>query len=259
MKKIQYSIENGIGKIQFNRPDVMNALDLELMLEFKSIIKDFNLEDEVKVILTCGNEKAYSAGSDLLEIGKLNPKEAKEVEMVHESVARELIYSDKPTVAYVQGYAIGGGMTLALYHDIRYCDDTAKFSMPEVKLGWFPAWGVGRMQQELGANITRYLLYCCEMINHEQALKYNIVHDVLSGREELSKKLDVLKLNSDVIGYTKHVTNTTSILSDEETVEMFKFGYRSDRSKNNLHAFILKNYGKEEADKVLEARKINDR
>lgn len=256
MKKIKYSVDNGICKIQLNRPEVMNALDLGLMREFRNIIRYFDAEEDVKVILTCGNEKAFSAGSDLLEIGKMTPDEAEEAELVHVNIAEELARCHKPTVAYIQGYAIGGGMTLALYHDIRYCDNTAKFSMPEIKLGWFPAWGVEKMRRELGNSVTRYLLYTCKMVDSAEALRHNIVHDIVTDEKELLKKIEVLKINSDVIDYTKPVINNT--LSNEHTAEIFKYGYKSKRSEESLHAFILKNYGKEEADKVLEARKNND-
>jgi len=145
-KTIKTAIENHVATLTFNRPDAMNALNQQMMVEVRSVFVDWESNPDVRVIVLTGSEKAFAAGADITEM----------VDMQYLDAVQENFLDDwtciancrKPTIAAVAGYALGGGCELAMMCDMLLAADNAQFGQPEIRIGTMP--GLGGTQRLTG-------------------------------------------------------------------------------------------------------------
>ena len=148
---VELEERGSIGILRFRRPERSNALNRVLLEQFLSLQESFRDAARLRVLVTVGAGKGYCAGSDLRELAGQSPEEALRGQIFEGRVCRNLLSLPLPTIAAVHGYALGGGLCLAAYHDLRVVAARARLGLPEVKLGWNPTFGMRRLEQVVGA------------------------------------------------------------------------------------------------------------
>ncbi len=196
-ENLLYDKRDGIGFITFNRPKVLNALNRKTMEELREILLGARDDAEVCVlILTGAGEKSFVAGADISELAVQTPVSGKETAAFGQGVLRLLETIGKPSIAAVNGFALGGGCEVALACSMRLASKSAKLGQPEVKLGIMPGYGGSqRLTRLCGKGVANELCLTGEMISAEEALRIGLVNHVyepaelLPAAEALAKKI----------------------------------------------------------------------
>ena len=186
-----------IGFITFNRPKVLNALNRKTMEELNQILIDAREDDDLRVlILTGAGEKSFVAGADISELAVQTPVSGRDTALFGQSVLRRLETLGKPSIAAINGFALGGGCEVALACSMRLASKTAKLGQPEVKLGILPGYGGSqRLSRLCGKGVAHELCLTGEMISADEALRIGLVNHVhepaelLPAAEALAKKI----------------------------------------------------------------------
>ena len=176
--ELLYEAKDGVATLTLNRPEKLNAVTDTMRQALERHVEEINHDPEVRVVVVRGSgTRAFSAGSDIYETSGRTPVEKRDtVEMEAPHLLRRCI---KPAVAMIRGYALGGGLELALACDLRIASETAQFGLPEVTLGWIPgAGGTQYLPRLVGRGMAAYLLYTGERIDATQAKAIGLV-DVL--------------------------------------------------------------------------------
>ncbi len=184
-ENIKYEKRDGIAYITFNRPEKLNALNRKTMEELESILIDARADESVRVlILTGAGEKAFIAGADINELAVQSPVNGKEYSLWGQSVLHRLETMGKPSIAAINGFALGGGCELALACSMRFASKTAKLGQPEVKLGIIPGYGGSqRLARLCGKGVAHELCLGGEMITAEEAARIGLVNRVVEPGE----------------------------------------------------------------------------
>ena len=197
-QNILEEIENEILTITIDRPKKLNALNKETISELHSAFKAAKENDEVKVVILTGSgEKAFVAGADISEFSNYSPKEGKLLAADgQEKLFNYVANFPKPVIAAVNGFALGGGLELAMAAHFRIASDNAKMGLPEVSLGLIPGYGgTQRLPQLVGKGRAMEMIMTAGMIDANQALQYNLVNhvveqeDLLEFAESLAAKI----------------------------------------------------------------------
>jgi len=176
-----YEPRDGVARVTFNRPEVHNAIDLQMRDALWSLLDAIEADDEVGVVLFRGaGDKAFSAGADISEFGTApSYTEARRARLERDLWGR-LLHFAKPTIAAVHGYALGAGCELSLLCDFRIAADDALIGLPEAKLGYIPtAGGTQTLPRTAGPGRALDLLLTAEPIDARRALDYGLVHQVV--------------------------------------------------------------------------------
>ena len=182
-------IEDNILRITIDRPKKLNALNRETIQELHDAFKEAKDNDEVKVVIITGSgEKAFVAGADISEFAEYSPKEGKGLAADGQKKLFNYVANfPKPVIAAVNGFALGGGLELAMAAHFRIASDNAKMGLPEVSLGVIPGYGgTQRLPQLVGKGRAMEMIMTAGMIDANQALQYNLVNHVV----ELNELLD---------------------------------------------------------------------
>lgn len=184
-ENLKYEKREGIAYITFNRPDKLNALNRKTMEELESILADARADESVRVlILTGAGEKAFIAGADINELAVQSPVNGKEYSLWGQSVLHRLETMGKPSIAAINGFALGGGCELALACSMRFAAKNAKLGQPEVKLGIIPGYGGSqRLARLCGKGVAHELCLSGEMITAEEAARIGLVNRVVEPAE----------------------------------------------------------------------------
>ncbi len=196
-KNLMYEVENGIAIITFNRPDALNAMNTESLKEFQEALKTAGGDDQVKcLILTGAGEKAFVAGADIKEMKTKTPVEAMAYTELGSGTCRYLETLPKPSIAAVNGVALGGGTEIAMACDVRFASENARFGQPEILLGIIPGWGgTQRLPRLIGEGRAFEFLMTGEHITSQRAYETGLVNRVFSPGELLEgAKAFALKL-----------------------------------------------------------------
>ena len=183
---LTFEVADRIATITVNRPDKLNALNDALMRELGVAIDEARDRDDVGAVLLTGAGRAFVAGADLAELADPNAPEGKARAERGQRVFRRFEQSPKPTLAAVNGFALGGGCELAMACHIRLASDAAKFGPPEVKLGIVPGYGATqRLPRLVGKGRALQLLLTGEMIDAAEAHRIGLVNRVVPAAELL--------------------------------------------------------------------------
>jgi len=187
--------EDGIGWLKMNRPPV-NTLSTEVVLEIERAMDWFAREDDVLVIVIYAEGKAFVAGADISEMSNFTPMQAREFARNGHRALAKIANLDKPVIAAVNGYALGGGCELALACDLRVLADTVKIGQPEVNLGLIPGFGgTQRLARLVGPGIAKELVLTGEAIGAAEALRIGLANQVVPADKlmetvtEMAKKI----------------------------------------------------------------------
>lgn len=175
---IQLILDPPIALIQLNRPQVLNALNLQVMDEVLSALDELETDDTVRCVVITGNERAFAAGADIKEMA-----DATTVEMLQRDQFAKwdrIRRFKKPLIAAVSGFALGGGNELAMLCDMIVASETAQFGQPEINLGVMPgAGGTQRLTRAVGKAMAMEMVLAGRMLSAKEALQYGLVSRVV--------------------------------------------------------------------------------
>jgi len=188
MSLVTTSKSDGICTVKINRPDKLNAMNMDVAKELVDIFETLGKDDSVKVIILTGEgDKAFSAGADIEYMSKISADESEEYAKLGQLVTATVENVKQPTIAAVNGFALGGGCELAMSCDIRIAANTAKMGQPEVTIGIPPGWGgTQRLMRIVGIAKAKEMVYTGKMIKAEEAREIGLVNHVV----ELSTLMD---------------------------------------------------------------------
>jgi enoyl-CoA hydratase len=177
---IQVGREGALAVVTVDRPDALNALDVATLTELRDRLGELAGDDAVRVVILTGSgERAFVAGADIKYMSGLDITAAKKWGALGHEAALLLETMPKPTIAAVNGFALGGGCELALSCDIRYAASGAKFGQPEVNLGIIPGWGgTQRLARVCGLGVAKELILTGRIVDAEEALRIGLVSAV---------------------------------------------------------------------------------
>ena len=178
---ILLDIADGVAKITFNRPKVLNAMSFDVMTELAQALKICAADDAVKVlILTGAGEKAFVAGADISQMQDSTTVDIMKLMELGQDTLRYLETMGKPSIAAVNGFALGGGTEIALACDIRIASENAVFGQPEILIGILPGWGgTQRLPRLVGMGIAKELILWGGQINAQRAYEIGLVNKVV--------------------------------------------------------------------------------
>ncbi len=187
-ENLLYEKKDVVATITFNRPKVLNALNRRTVEELAECLGEAREDPEVRVlILTGAGEKAFVSGADINELAQRTPIDGKEFSRFGQNVFRALETLGKPSIAAINGFALGGGCELALACTIRIASRTAKLGQPEVRLGILPGYGgTQRLARLCGKGAAHELILTGEIITAEEACRIGLVNRVVEPGELLA-------------------------------------------------------------------------
>jgi len=179
-ENILYEKKDKLGFVTLNRPKVLNALNVATMDELRRLILEIKHDDSVgAAILTGSGEKAFVAGADIKEFLELSPEGARRFSLAGQHVFRLIEKLGKPTIAAINGFALGGGCELALACSIRIASENAKLGQPELNLGLIPGYGgTQRLARLVGQGIAIELILSGKFVDAQEALRVGLVNKV---------------------------------------------------------------------------------
>lgn len=191
MDTVLYRRQADIGILELNRPKELNALNMEMLGDLYREIGEIGFDRTVRcVIITGVGEKAFAAGADIAEMEDMSFEKAKELARFGCKVFQAIEDIAIPVVAAINGYALGGGLELALACDIRLMSRTAQIGLPETSIGIMPGWGgTRRLQQVAGYATAAEMIFTAGKMDAEYALAHGIVSGVCDGKELMGRAL----------------------------------------------------------------------
>ena len=190
---VDLSREGGVAVLTVNRPDALNAFDVDTLTALRDHLRELAEDSEARVVVVTGaGERAFAAGADIKYMSGLDVDGAKEWGNLGHEVGHLLETMPKPTIAAINGFALGGGCEVALACDFRYASSNAKLGQPEVNLGIIPGWGgTQRLARAVGIGLAKELILTGRVIDAEEALRIELVNAVYEPGELMEKTLEV--------------------------------------------------------------------
>jgi enoyl-CoA hydratase len=190
-----YEKKEGIGTVTLNRPASLNALNSQVYAELYDVFEAIENDPEVRVVVLTGSgEKAFAAGTDVVEMQNMNTLDIQKFVAKIRKASDRIYTMTKPTIAAVHGYCLGGGCELAMCCDLRLASEKARFGQPEINLGLIPgACGTQRLPRLIGAAKAKEMIFLGEMIDAATALNLGLVNKVVPPEKLLDEALDWAK------------------------------------------------------------------
>jgi enoyl-CoA hydratase len=249
-ENILIASENGIGHITINRPSKLNALNIATIKELHDGLESLNTNPEIKVIIITGEgEKAFVAGADISEFANFSIEEGAQLAQQGQELLFDFIENLKtPVIAAVNGFALGGGLELAMSCHIRIASDNAKMGLPEVSLGVIPGYGgTQRLPQLVGKGRAMELIMTAGMIPADEAYRIGLVNHVVPQAEliEFTKSVaqKIMKNSPVAIGKAIEAVNanfTDGINGFETEIKNFGKCFGTGDFKEGTTAFLEK-------------------
>ncbi len=250
MNNILTQTENGIEIITINRPDKLNALNKETIQELHQAFKAADNSDEVRVIIITGSgEKAFVAGADISEFANFSEKEGAELAAKGQELLFDFVQNLKtPVIAAINGFALGGGLELAMSAHFRVASDSARMGLPEVSLGVIPGYGgTQRLAQLVGKGRAMELVMTASMIDAQTALNCGLVNHVTTQTEllDLAKSIASKIMKNSPMAIGKAIEAINANFEDgkngfETEIELFGACFATEDFKEGTTAFLEK-------------------
>ena len=247
---IEVEPRDGAAIVAVNRPDALNALDLEHAEALRDHLSRLAADEAVRVVvLTGAGERAFIAGADIKYMQGLGVLDARRWGELGQGCANLLEVMPKPTVAAINGYALGGGCELALACDIRLASSNAKLGQPEINLGVIPGWGGSqRLARETSVAYAKELIFTGRTVDAREALVRGLVNAVYEPEELMAKTRELCATLASksplALEYAKEATNLALMGEHQANLEteerLFAMLFSSDDQKEGMAAFIEK-------------------
>lgn len=242
--------EDGIGILYINRPEAMNALNTGVLEEIIQAMEEISKDNEIQVLIITGaGDKSFVAGADIKEMHGLTAVEGREFGYIGQAAFRAIEKLEKPVIAAVNGFALGGGCELAMAADIRLASDKARFGQPEVGLGITPGFGgTQRLPRLVGEGRAMELILTANNINAEEAYRIGLVNhiypvaDLLDEARKIARK--IMSNAPLAVKYSKSAINK-GLQTDIDTgmaieADLFGICFSTEDQKAGMGAFLNK-------------------
>jgi enoyl-CoA hydratase len=247
---VTVSADGAVAVVTVDRPDALNALDLPTLTELRDRLAELAADGSVRVVVLTGSgDRAFVAGADIKYMSGLDVRRGREWGGLGHECGRLLETMPKPTIAAINGFALGGGCELALACDLRYAATTAKLGQPESNLAIIPGWGgTQRLARVCGLGVAKDLILTGRLVDAEEALRVGLVGAVYEPGELMAKVGEVargLAAKSPValaaakaaVNHALHGDHVQNLASEAE-----RFGdlFASEDQKEGMAAFVEK-------------------
>jgi enoyl-CoA hydratase len=248
-KCIKYEERERIAIVTVNRPESMNALNSEVLDELGDVFSGINTNENVGIAILTGSGKAFVAGADIAQMCNLSMAGGRALIIKGQRVMEIIENIDKPVIAAVNGFALGGGCELAMACDIRLASERAKFGQPEVGLGIIPGFGGSqRLPRLVGKGMAKHLIFSAEIVDAQEAYRIGLVERVYSAdtlMEEAEKLAKVIMSKSPLaVKMAKLAINKGVNLDLNSGVafeaEAFAVSFGSEDRTEGMKAFLEK-------------------
>ncbi len=250
MNNILTQRENGLEIITINRPDKLNALNKETIQELHDAFAQAEASDEARVIIITGSgEKAFVAGADISEFANFSASQGAELAQKGQELLFDFVQNLKtPVIACVNGFALGGGLELAMSAHFRIASDNAKMGLPETSLGVIPGYGgTQRLAQLIGKGRAMELVMTAGMIDAQTALNYGLVNHVTSQTEllDFAKSIASKIMRNSPVAIGKAIQAINANYKDgvngfETEIRLFGECFATEDFKEGTTAFLEK-------------------
>jgi enoyl-CoA hydratase len=244
------AVEDGIGIITINRPTKLNALNRATIIELNEAFTALNDAENVKVIIVTGSgEKAFVAGADIAEFSEFNEEDGEKLSAFGQELLFDLVQNlATPVIAAINGFALGGGLELAMAAHFRIASDNAKMGLPEVSLGLIPGYGgTQRLPQLVGKGRAMEMIMTAGMVSADEAKAYGLVNHVVPQAEllEFTKGIANKILKNSPVAIAKAIKAINANYEDGTNgynVEVKAFGesFSTEDFKEGTTAFLEK-------------------
>ncbi len=244
-ENIVFEKEENIATITFNRPEAMNALNNQTRAEFAAAIAEVTQDDEIKVLILTGSGKSFVAGSDIKEFNKTTPFVAHNIKRLGEMVEK----LEKPVIAAVNGFCLGGGCEIAMGCDMIIASEKAKFGQTEINIGIIPGGGgTQRLQRLIGPCRAKEMIFTGDIIRAEEADRIGLVNrvvpmdELMPAAKELAKKIATksaaaLKLAKQAVNYGMQSTLESGLKYE---YELYALALSLEDKEEGVNAFLEK-------------------
>lgn len=249
---LKIKVTDDIALVTIDRPKALNALNTRFFEEMGQAITEVGGKSGIKAMIITGEGKAFVAGADIAEMVDKNQQEGTEFSKLGQKVFSNLEKMEIPVIAAINGFALGGGLELALACDIRIASNKSKFGQPEVNLGMIPGYAATqRLPRLVGLGDALYLLLTADMIDAETALRIGLIQKVTEPENLMEEVMNIAKTIASkgpkAIRKVKYVTRQ-GMLSDFES---------GSKLESEEFGSLFKNEGEEGMKAFLEKRKPN--
>ena len=249
-KNLLIETNDGVATLTVNRAQSLNALNSEVLGELECALYELNMDDGVKVVvLTGAGEKAFVAGADIKEMAEMSSFEGHAFALRGQRVMLLMEKMKKPVIAAVNGYALGGGLELALACDFVYASRKARVGFPEVTLGIMPGFGgTQNLARLIGPNKANEMIFTGRMLDADKACAWGIVNEVFAPEELLTKTLETAKAIAQVgtlgVGYAKDAIANGLNMGKEDgfryEASLFGVLFATEDQREGMGAFVEK-------------------
>lgn len=246
---IDYEVKDNIAILTVNRPDALNALNLDVLRDINEAVEKAEADEDVYVLVLTGAGRSFVAGADIAQMKDLTPVEARAFGEYGNMVFAKIEGLSKPVIAAVNGFALGGGCELAMSCDIIIAGEKAKFGQPETGLGITPGFGgTQRLPRIVGAAKAKELIFTAKTIGAEEALSIGLVSAVIPTDELMNKALELagqIAANAQVAVRQSKAAINRGLQTDIATGCAFEsqaFGlcFSTEDQKDAMEAFVNK-------------------
>ena len=250
MENVQLTVADGIATLVINRPKQLNALNKQTLSEINEAFESMRENDAVKVVVMTGSgEKAFVAGADIKEFADFSGVEGSELAKTgHLTVFNVIEEFSKPVIAAINGFALGGGLELAMAAHVRIASDNARMGLPETSLGVIPGYGgTQRLPQLIGKGRALEMIFSAKMIDASTALNYGLVNAVVpqEALRATAEKMaqDFMKNSIVTMGYAIEAVNAGMLegaIGYDVEVQAFGDCFETADFKEGTTAFLEK-------------------
>lgn len=246
---ILFKKDENIGILSINRPKALNALNSNVLDELEKVIDMVEKDEDVHILIITGEGRAFVAGADIAEMKDMDMLESRQFANKGLRVFRKIELMEKPVIAAVNGFALGGGCELSMCCDIRIASEKAKFGQPEVGLGIIPGFaGTQRLARIVGVGRAKELIFTADMIDANEAYRIGLINKLVSSESLMDEAVAMAKKIASkgqiAVRYAKTSINR-GIETDIETgmvIERDLFGlcFATEDQKEGMEAFLEK-------------------
>jgi enoyl-CoA hydratase len=250
METLTVEVDDRLAVVTVDRPEVRNALSRQVLAELRDVLADLRERDDVGLVAFTGaGDKAFVAGADIKYMQSLGVLEARRWGELGQGCANLLETIPKPTIAAINGYALGGGCELALACDIRIASREAKLGQPEVNLGIIPGWGGSqRLPRIVGLGFAKEIVFSGRAVGAQEAHDWGLVNQIYDPAELMPAAMklahELAKKSPLALAYAKEATNlylTGEASAHMETeLRLFAMLFSSEDQKEGMAAFAEK-------------------